>query len=89
MGLPKIAVLKEVSFKEYSDNIHNKDINYHRQFIVPEEIKTPEDISAFVLENLNNVYNTDIHRYYKVIGIITDTKTEQEESKVNSLIINN
>jgi len=87
--LPKIPVLIEVSYKEYMKNIHNDKVQYHRQFVIPNEIITPEEVFEFVNSNLNNVHNTDINKYYKSVGIITDSQTEEEENKLLNLAINN
>ena len=87
--LPKIPVLMEVSYQEYIDNIDNEKVQYHRQFVVPIDIKSPEEVFEFVNSNLNNVHNTDVNKYYKSVGIITDSQTEKEEDRFNNLAVSN
>ena len=79
----------EVSYKEYMEHLYDEKVQYHRQFIVPSDLKTPEEIYEFVQENLENYNNTDINKYYKSIGIISNSETEKEEQKVNNLATNN
>lgn len=87
--LPKIPVLMEVSYQEYIDNINNEKVHYHRQFVIPSYLTSPEEIFEFVNENLNNVHNTDINRYYKSMGVISNSETEEQEDRLNKLSISN
>lgn len=87
--LPQVAVLKEVSYKEYAEHIHDVNSVYSRQFIIPEDMNDPEEIANFVIDNLNNPYNSDIHKYYRGVGLITTDERIKEEKKLDELKLSN
>ena len=87
--IPKIPILKEVSYKEYSENCHRQDVTYVRYMIIDNDIKEPSKIAKFVNSNLEDKYNTDIHKYFKLLGIISSEAQEKEEDRLNNLSIQN
>lgn len=87
--IPKIPILRECSYEEYSKNIGREDVTYVRYIIAPDHITDPNEIGEFVMDNLENNHNTDIHKYFKLIGIVSNEKQEEEEQRLSNLSLNN
>ena len=87
--IPRIPILQEVTYSEYKENVGKEVANYVRYILSPTDIKDPEEIADFALKNLNNFNNTDVNKYYKMIGIIANEAQEEEEKRLGGLSIAN
>lgn len=86
---PKIPLLKEVTYKDYKDNVGTEGLNYVRYIVIPNYITEPEELGEFALANLDNFNNTDINKYYLMVGIIANEFQEEEEKRLGKLSISN
>lgn len=80
--LQRIPVLKEVSYRQYIENYEKHPEDYLRQFVVGDDVNTSEEIAEEVNNSIEDNYNTDKHKYYKVIGIISSKEMEEDIDKL-------
>lgn len=86
----KVSIVKEVSFKEYSAHINDIESQYFKQlFIEDNNIDTPEETMDFINEHLEDIHNTNVHKYYKLMGLLSSTEIEKEEESCSRLVISN
>ena len=85
----KVPLVKEVSYQEYLKHIDEITSDYFKQILIDDSCKTPEQVNEFINNHLEDYNNTDVHKYYKLMGLLSSEEIEAFEKKVTDLIIRN